>query len=164
MLHMKREIYIFSVLGVFTCLLLLYQYNNNRDKPGHISSKIESLKNIHQLCINVKCNVFLVEGEEQNILVEGPGKELRHIQALSNNGCFSITRERDPFLAAIFNIFNIEKNNINIYITIKDLDNIKLSYIDELKNIRYISGECLGLILSRGQKLVIESKFLNSCV
>jgi len=161
---MKREIFIYSVLGVFTCLLIFYQYKNNLNKTGEISSKIESLKNIHQLCINIKCNVFLVEGEGQNILVEAPGKELQKIQALTNNGCFSITRGKDPFLAVIFNIFNLEENDVNIYITIQDLDDIKLSYIDELKNIKYISGECLGLILSRGQKLVIESKFLNSCV
>ena len=161
---MKRGIYIYSILGIFTCLLIFYQLNYNLKNSTEKSSKVESIKNINQLSIHLNCNVFLVEGEEQHILVEGPGKTLQQIKTSTKDGCTVITREKAPFLKEVLNIFNWEKNSINIYVTLPNLDHVKLSDIDELKDIKFISNGCLGLIVSNGQKLVIESKFLNSCV
>jgi hypothetical protein len=161
---MKREIYIYSILGVFTCLLIFYQFNFKLNETGNISSKIKSITNIDQLLINVNCNIFIVEGEDQNILLEGPDRKIRQIQAVSMDDCISISREKETFPASILGIFNLEKNDINIYITINDFDNIRISTVDELNNIKYTSAECMGLILSRGQKLLIESKFIKSCV
>ena len=160
---MKREIYIYLVLGVFTGFLLLYQFKISFNETPEFISKIEPIEDINQLSIDLDCNVFLVEGEDRHILVEGPGKVLNQIRSYTRDGCIRITRENVPVLSGIYRIFDLEENDINIYIILPDLNDIKLLDIDELNNIKFISSECLGLIISRGQKLVIESKFLNKC-
>jgi len=154
---MKREIYIYSILGVFTCFLIFYQFSKDNDEADENTSKIQAISELSQLCIDVDCNVFLVEGDAQHILMEGPGKKLKHIKAVDNEGCIKITKNTGTFLAGVFRIFKSKENDINIYITLKDLDDIKFSYIDELSSVRFTSKECMGLILSRGQKLIIES-------
>jgi hypothetical protein len=161
---MKREIYIYSVLGVFTCLLIYYQFNFSFDKTEKITSKIKPMTDINQLLIDVNCNIFLMEGDGEYILVEGPDSKIQQIQAIDFDGCIRITENKGTFLAGLFGIFKAKQNDINIYITINDLEDIKFSNIGNKLNIKYISSDCLGLILSRGQKLIIESKFINSSV
>jgi len=161
---MKREIYIYSILGIFTCFLIYYQFNFSFDKTEEITSKIKQITDINHLLIDVNCNIFLIEGDGEHILVEGPDSKIQQIQAIDCDGCIRITKSKGTFLAGLFDIYNAKQNNINIYITINDLEDFKFSNIDENMNIKYISSECLGLILSRGQKLIIESKFINSRV
>jgi hypothetical protein len=153
---MKREIYIYSILGVFTCFLIFYQFSHFQNDREENTSKIHANSDLSQLCIDVDCNVFLVEGDEQHILMEGPVNKLKHIQAIKNEDCIRITKNTSAFLAGIFNLFNSKKNDINIYITLKDLDDIKLSH-EDLSSVRFTSNECMGLILSKGQKLIIDS-------
>jgi hypothetical protein len=154
---MKREIYIYSILGILTCFLIFYQFSNNHNETEESTSKIQSISELSQLCIDVNCNVFLVEGDGQHILMEGPVKKLKHIQAISNGSCIKITKSTSTFLAGVFRIFESKGNDINIYITLKDLDDIKFSHIDELSSVKFTSSDCMGLILSKGQKLIIES-------
>ena len=161
---MKREIYIYSILGIITCFLIFYQFNFQLDEEESIASNIKKIKGINQLSIDINCNVFFVEGEGDHILVEGPAKKLLRIETSIHDGSVNITEHKKTFLAGIFSFFNIEENNINIYITVKDLDNFNLSFIDENKALKYISGECIGLSLNKGQKIRIKSILVNSRV
>jgi len=160
---MKREIYIYSILGIFTCLLLYFQFNWS-DKELKSTSSIQELKGMNQLTIDFRCNVFLVEGEDEFILIEGPAKKIRQIETFTTYGCVKIRENKKTLLAGIFNLFIPEPNDINIYITVNDLNIFKLSYIDEESNIKFNSIDCLGLILMKGEKLMIESKQIKSCV
>jgi len=161
---MKREIYIYSILGIITCFLIFYQFSFQIDEEESIASSIKKISGINQLSIDIDCNIFFVEGEGEHILVEGPAKKLVRIETSIHDGSVNITEHKKTFLAGIFSFLNIEKNNINIYITVKDLDNFNLSFIDENKAIKYISGECIGLSLHKGQKIMIESTIINSRV
>ena len=122
------------------------------------------MTDINQLLIDVNCNIFLMEGDGEYILVEGPDRKIQQIQAIDCDGCIRITENKGTFLAGLIGIFKAQENDINIYITINDLEDIKFSNIGNKLNIKYISSNCLGLILYRGQKLIIESKFINSSV
>ena len=161
---MKREIYIYSILGIITCFLIFYQVNFQVDEAESIASNIKKIKGINQLSIDINCNVFFVEGDGDHILVEGPAKKLKKIQTLIHKESVIVTEHKKTFLAGIFSFLNFEENNINIYITVKDLDNFDFSYIDETKTLKYISGECIGLSLHKGQKIMIESILINSRV
>lgn len=161
---MKREIYIYSILGLLTCFLIYYQLNFKTDEGEQVASNIKKINGINQLIIDVNCNVFLVEGEGGRILIEGPVKKIDKIKTFTQDGCVKITEYKKTFLAGIFSFLYVEENDINIYITVKDLDNYNFSYIDESKAIKYTSGECIGLILLKGQKIMIESILINSCV
>ncbi len=161
---MKREIYIYSILGIITCFLIFYQFNFQIDEEESIASNIKKIKGINQLSIDIKCNVFFVEGEGEHILVEGPARKLLRIETNTHDGSVNITEHKKTLLAGIFSFLNIEENDINIYVTIKDLDNFNFSFIDENKAIKYISGECIGLSLNKGQKIMIESILVNSSV
>ena len=159
---MKREIYIYSILGIITCFLIFYQFNFQLDEEESIASSIKEIKGIKQLSIDINCNVFFVEGEGEHILMEGPAKKLLRIETSIHDGFVNITEHKRTFLAGIFSFLNIEENNINIYITVNDLDSFNFSFIDESKSIKYTSGECIGLILQKGQKILIESILINS--
>jgi len=161
---MKREIYIYSILGIITCFLIFYQFNFKIDEGEMITSSIKKIKGINQLTIDVSCNVFLVEGEGEHILVEGPAKKIDKIETSTQDGCVKITEHKKTFLAGIFSFLNIEENDINIYITVKELESFNFSFIDESKTVKYTSGECIGLILLKGQKIMIESMLINSRV
>ena len=161
---MKREIYIYSILGILTCFLIYYQLNFKIDEEQRIASSIKKINGISQLTIDINCNVFIVEGEGEHILVEGPEKKINLIETSNQGGCVSITEHNKTFLASVFSFLNFEENDINIYITVKDLNNFDFSFIDDSKTIKYISGECIGLILLKGQKIMIESTLINSCV
>ena len=161
---MKREIYIYSILGIITCFLIFYQLNLQTDDGESIASNIKKIKGINQLSIDINCNVFFVEGEGEHILVEGPAKKIDRIETSIHDGYVYITEHKKTFLAGIFSFLNFEENNINIYITVNDLDDFNFSFIDESKSIKYTSGECIGLILQKGQKILIESIFKNSRV
>ena len=161
---MKREIYIYSILGLLTCFLIFYQLNFNIDEGEMIASNIKKINDINQLTVDVNCNVFLVKGDGEHILVEGPAKKIGRIVTSTRDGCVKVTEHKKTFLAGIFNFLHIEENDINIYITVKDLDSFNFSFIDENKTVKYTSGECIGIILLKGQKIIIESLLINSCV
>lgn len=161
---MKREIYIYSILGILTCFLIYYQLNYKIDEEQRIATSIKKINGINQLTIDVNCNVFLVEGEGEHILLEGPEEKIEGIETSNQGGCVNITEHNKTFLASLFRFLNIEENDINIYITVKELDNFDFSFIDDSKTIKYVSGECIGLILLKGQKIMIESILTNSCV
>ena len=116
------------------------------------------------MTIDINCNVFFVEGEGEHILVEGPAKKLEKIETLIHEGSVIITEHKKTFLAGIFSFLNFEENNINIYITIKDLDSFNFSIIDERISLKYTSAECIGLILQKGQKIRLESILINNSV
>lgn len=160
---MKREIYFYSLLGIVTAAIILFQMKVDLFERSQISSKIEPAQNIRQLRIETNCNVFLIKGEALHILIEGPVKKIQEIQAVGNNGVISIIKGKNTFLAGFFSFLNREENEVNIYINLPDFDDFRLSYIDETKNVKYKSGECIGLILYRGQKLMIEPTFIKSC-
>ena len=161
---MKREIYIYSILGIITCFLIFYQFNFHVDEGETIASNIKKIKGINQLTIDINSNVFFVEGEGEHILVEGPAKKLERIETLIHNGSVIITEHKKTFLAGIFGFLSFEENDINIYITVKDLDSFNFSIIDERIPLKYTSSECIGLILKKGQKIMIESILINNSV
>ena len=105
-----------------------------------------------------------MEGDGEHILVEGPAKKLEKIETLIREGSVIVTEPKKTFLAGIFSFLNFEENNINIYITVKDLEKFSFSFIDEGKALKYVSGECIGLSLYRGQKIMIETILINSRV
>jgi hypothetical protein len=129
-----------------------------------MASSIKKIRGINQLSIDINCNVFFVEGKGEHILLEGPAKKLLRIETSVHDGSVYIYEHKKTFLAGIFSFLSIEKNNINIYIPVENLDNFNFSFIDKNKAIKYISGECIGLSLHKGQKIMIESVLINSRV
>ena len=161
---MKREIYIYSILGILTCFLIYIQLNFRTDEEQEIASSIRKINDIKQLIIDLNCNVYLMQGEGEHLLLEGPQKKISRIIASNQNGCVKISQHKKTFMAGVFNFLDFEENNINIYITVKDLSHFDFSFIEDSKTIKYVSGECIGLILSKGQTIMIESILVNSCV
>lgn len=161
---MKRDIYLFSFLAIIILFLIIFQSERAKITSGVVASKISSMENVEQLLINLDCNIYIVEGEEQNILFEGPPKKISQVHTISRSGSIEIHKKGETLLAGVLEIFDLKKADLNVYITIYDLDQIRISNVDEIKNIKYTSSECLALNLSRGQQLIIKSKFDKSRV
>ena len=161
---MKREIYLYSILGFFTLSLIVIQFNLSTKEESSPTSKIENLTNVEQLMINVKSNIYLVEGEIPNILVEGPGKILKEIETIECDGCLTIKNQDISYLSMALNLFNSKKADINIYITLPDLELYNLTEELNDSNVKFTSVDRMGLYLPSGKKFILESKKLICCL
>lgn len=161
---MKREIYLYSILGFFIFSLIVMQFRSSNTEDPFPTSKIEDLTNVDQLMIHVKSNIFLVEGEFSNILVEGPAKLLQKIETIECDGCLTIKNRDVGYLSMALNLFNSKKSKVNIYITLPDLDQYNLTEILSNANIKFSSADRMGLFLPNGKKFVLESENLFCCL
>jgi predicted DNA-binding ArsR family transcriptional regulator len=55
------------------------------------------------------------------------------------------------------------QDNINIYISLKNLDDIHIYSGKDKPDVKYSTHDMIGLTLKEGKTLILESKTVNSC-
>lgn len=140
------------------------QFKSSTSEDTLVASKVENLSNVDQLMINIKSNIYIVKGEVQNILVEGPEKILQKIETVECDGCLTIKNREVGYLAMALNFFNSKKSEVNIYITLPDLNQYNLADILNNANIKFSSADRMGIFLPKGKKFILESKKLFCCL
>lgn len=160
---MKWEIHLYSGFGLLIIMLLVIQaYFLRSEEPPY--SRVKSIDQFNQLQVDMECNIFLIEGDRQNILVEGPSEKIRDIETIYNEGCITI-RENGKKLLSRFKDFIINKSQrINIYITVNDLDDFYLDSGNHSPEVKYSAQDIIGLTLKYGNTLVLASKKSKTCV
>jgi len=163
MIIMKWEIQSYAGLSFLIIILLIYQSNLIRIENNEPISEVRNIDSFKQLLVDLECNIYLLEGETQNILVEGPSNKLKNIETIYNEGCFTIKENGGKLLSKFFSIINKNKNQINIYITINNLNNFLINPSDEQSIFRYIADDMIGLSLKYGNYLILESRKTKNC-
>jgi len=159
---MKWEYQLYSGLSLLIVFLLIVQSYLIRidEKPF---SEVNRLESFNQLLVAIECNIFLMEGEKQNMLVEGPGGKMKNIETIYNEGCITIKKNKEKLLSRILRIINGDKYIINIYITVNNLDDFYIDAGNDQPEVKYSAEDMIGLTLKDGNILILESKKIKSC-
>lgn len=160
---MKWELKLYACVGLLIIVLLLLQTNFLRTGK-EFYSEVNPINSFSQLMLDIECNVFLMEGEKQHILLEGPGNRIKNIETVSNEGCILIRENGKSLISRIMGLIEPEKDKVNIYITVNELDNINLETKDKQPEIKYTAEDIIGLTLRYGNVLTLETKEPQNCV
>ena len=158
---MKWEFKLYFWFGLLIVILFILQAGIFRTDSR--SSEVNALKSFSQLMLDMECNVFLLEGESQHILVEGPGDRMKNIETTVEEGSITVKENGKRLISRILNIFEPDHERVNIYITINNLDNIKLDAGDDQPDVKYVSEDMIGLTLKNGNILILETKGSKKC-
>jgi hypothetical protein len=159
---MKWEYQIYLGIGfLIFSLLFLQSYLINREKEPF--SEVNSIESFNQVLVAIECNIFIMEGERQNILVEGPEGKMNNIETINNEGCITIRGKGKKLLSRVFHLLNAKKEKINIYITFNNLDEIYIDTSAEQPDVKYSTEDMIGLTLENGNTLILESKKMKNC-
>jgi hypothetical protein len=159
---MKWEYHLYLGIGLLIfSLLFLQAYLLNQEKEPF--SEVNSIDSFNQLLVAIECNIFLLEGERQNILVEGPEGKMNNIETINSEGCITIREKGDKLVSRVFHFLNKKKEKINIYITLNNLDEIYINTSADQPDVRYSTEDMIGLTLENGNTLILESKKMKNC-
>lgn len=160
---MKWEFQLYSGFGLLIVILLVLQtYFPGVREPYF--SEVNTIDQFNQLLVDMECNVFLIEGEKQNILVEGPSEKIRSIETIYHEGCITIRENSKKMLSRMMDLFNKNPEHVNIYITVNNLRDFHIDANNQSPEVRYSAQDMIGMTLKYGNTLVLESKKSKSCV
>ncbi|MBR9997717.1 MAG: DUF2807 domain-containing protein [Cyclobacteriaceae bacterium] len=160
---MKWEFQLYAGFGLLIVLLLLLQTSILQLEKGSVS-EVNAIDSFNQLMVDIECNVFLMKGEKQNILVEGPGNKIRNIETVNNGGCVTVKEKGKRLISRVMDFIKHRNDRVNIYITVNNLDDICIETNDEQPEVKYTAEDIIGLTLRNGNTLFLEPKGAKSCV
>ena len=129
---MKKEtrIYLIFSLAITGLLFLEFQY------PGfdHSSTEVQAIPDIKSVKVNLPCNIFIQQNDEQKLIIENK-QSFNQISTKIENGVLKINNSLFGTLLHLLNIKNKDTSNINIYISLKNIQNLQVckfcrDYID----------------------------------
>ncbi len=149
---MKRETRLFLLITLSVSVLLLMQFKPTINK-GPIQTKVMELPDFRQMEIDVPYNVFLVEGEVNSMVVEGPVKEIGRIFFEMKDTVLNIQHRQNQWLQDWFaNLINL-RGEINVYVTVKDLSQINITSSKAFSIHKKSKGDPIGWIINTTRKV-----------
>ena len=153
---MRRESRLFFLITLSVSVLLLMQFRPTINKSP-IKTKVMELPDFQQLEIDIPYNVFLVEGEVNSIVVEGPVKEISRIFYEMKDTVLNIQHRQNQWLHDwIANLVNF-RNEINVYVTVKDLSEINVTSCRAFSIQKKSENNPIGWIINTTRKVWEES-------
>lgn len=127
---MKREGHIYLVLGMIVAALVFLQYNPFY-KPGEkIVTEVKKIDEFNHLMVNVNCNIFFVEGEQQGIVYEGPASVVKNIRIDVQKDYISINKKDITLYNVLFGWIHARTGNrLNVYVVIRDMNSLEIGDI-----------------------------------
>ncbi len=142
---MKREGHLYLLIGLIAGVLVFFQFNPFITGNENLVSKVKKVDEFKQLLVNVKCNIYFIEGEDQGIVYEGPASMVKNIRITVDQGCITIDRASSNLKGLFFGWMNRKfVNPVNIYIVVHDIHSLetgnttKMIVMDDLKNNKLI--------------------------
>jgi len=141
----------YSLIILSVSVLLLLQFRPMINK-GPVETRVMELPDFQQIEIDVPYNVFLVEGEVNSIVVEGPQREIEQIFYELKDTLLNIQYKQKKWLRdGISKIINYQ-SDIYVYITVKDLSQINVTSSRAFSIKKKGNNDPIGWILQTGQK------------
>jgi hypothetical protein len=160
---MKWELKLYASFGFLIILLLFLQTQYFRTENKSYSD-VNPINSFSHLMLDIECNVFLIKGEDQHILLEGPGSRIKNIITTNNRGCIVVRENGKGWISRLMSLIKSEKEKVNIYITLNNLNNIKIETRDKQPEVKYSAEDIIGLTLRYGNILTLEMKESQNCV
>ncbi len=152
---MKREKIIY--LGLTLLIGYLVIIDKNLINKAEQETKTYSLSELKLTRIDVPCEVYLTEGQNQKMVIEAPENLFHRINSKTNNGILTISASLDRKLFGLFNVKDKLTDRVKIFINHDQLDRIIVS--DQAKIIS-VDYKPIGFHASNEQEQ-IEKKFFN---
>ena len=143
---MKREASIFLIVVLVVFGLLLYQFYPIM-KKGPIQTKVLELPEFQELEVDIPYNVFLVEGEMNSLVVEGPEKAVSNIFYEFNDTILNISYKRSKWIREWLALVGMFEMEINVYITAKDISLIHVTNPEIYSNQRSYKDDLASRII-----------------
>jgi len=123
---MKREASIFLIVILVVSGLLLFQFYPILKKDP-VQTRVLELPEFQQLEVDIPYNVFLVEGETNSLVVEGPEKAVSDIFYEFSDTILNINHKRNKWIREWLVWLGMYEMEINVYITAKDISLINVT-------------------------------------
>ena len=141
----------YSLIILSVSVLLLLQFRPMINK-GPVETRVMELPDFQQIEIDVPYNVFLVEGEVNSIVVEGPQREIEQIFYELKDTLLNIQYKQKKWLRdGISKIINYQ-SDINVYVTVKDLSQINVTSSRAFSIKKKGNNDPIGWIIQTGRK------------
>ncbi len=121
---MKGEIKLYLGICVIISALLLYQKSGIISKHNTSITEVNTLEAFNQLLVDAECNLFLIEGQEEGILLEGSVNRLTQLETNFSYGCITVRDKSKKLMSEIRDFFTGDKDELNIYITVNDIEQL----------------------------------------
>ncbi len=140
---MKREGQLYIAIGLLAVALVFIQFNPFIQIKQPSLTQVKKIGEFRQLSVNLNCNVFLVQGDAQSIVYEGPSRIIKKIRIDIDHDRVTIHREKESWKGFLFGWLDKQQGKeVNIYVVVKDIHGIEL---DRNKNTRF-TGNRFGNI------------------
>ena len=142
---MKREGHFYLLIGLVVAALVFFQFNPVMAPSGKLVSEVKKIDEFKQLLVNVKCNIYFVEGENQGIVYEGPQRLVKNIKINVDKECITISKAKSGLTGILIGWIDTSLSKpLNVYIVVRDIKSIemadspKMILSENLKNNRII--------------------------
>lgn len=122
---MSKEARLFFLIILFITILIFIQFNPIASRKS-VQTKVLKLPEINQMDINIPYNVYLVEGETNSMVIEGPEDLIEKISVVMDDTTLNIHRKGNQWLEDLIHIIWVPESKINVYVTVKDLSEVKI--------------------------------------
>ena len=155
---MNKEFKIYGIFSVIIIGLLFIEFNSPRLSHANINA-ISQLPAIEKIVVNIPCNIYIQQSDENKIVIEQNGNYLSQIKASIEAEALTIDGNLISSLLLTTKSFLSTSSKINIYISLKDIKNMKLCDYCELTISGSINGEQLNLkVRQAGLMIMIDKK------
>lgn len=129
---MKREGQLYLLIGLIVAALVFFQFNPLAKRSEKFVTEVKKVGEFNHLSVNVNCNIFFVEGEEQGIVYEGPASMVKKIRIDIQKGCISINQTGFALNDFLFGwIYPKAGEQLNVYVVIRDINSLETGDLSE---------------------------------
>ena len=141
----------FSLIILSVSVLLLLQFRPLINR-GPVETRVMELPDFQQMEIDIPYNVFLVEGEVNSIVMEGPGKEIEQIFFEVKDTLLNIRHKHKKWLRDGMSRIVNYRSDINVYVTVKDLSQINVTSSKAFSIKKKGDDDLVGWIIRKTRK------------
>lgn len=128
---MKRVI--FSLAGILSMLLI-----TGFTSPDRPMEDVRQLDTFTGIGISISADVYYITGNSHEIRIEGKDKDVEDL----------VTKVKDGFLQVKYEDWKISRSKLTIYITSKELEDVKMSGSGQFRAEKPVSSEEMELAMS----------------
>lgn len=123
---MKKEFAFYLILILAVGGLIFIQSNTSRIENSNYT-RVLDLKLFNRMNINLDCPVYVARGDEPQIAIEGPMKQVQNVLLNWREGELTVAYKKQNFLSELFGLATTFSEDVKIYIRIPQPSKIHAS-------------------------------------
>jgi len=155
---MKKEFKIYGIFLVIIIGCLFFEFNSPSLNNQSISG-ISQLPAIEKIIVNIPCNIYIQESDANKIVIEQNGHFFNQVKASIEAESLTIDGNLVSSMLLSIKSYLYSPSKVNVYISLKNINSMKLCDYCELSTSGSINGEQLNLkVQQAGLMIMIDKK------